>query len=175
MRYPDHLVTIMQSILDVACSCLIDTTYGQPEDCFISHDAPPDDCCDFLAVWTERLRPSHGFAEGQYVTGGKLWEKCCSMNAVADINLRIVRPCYPSLVDNPNNPFPPAAEIQAAAEALAVDIWVLQCCVEKAACDGLLLPPDTCLEIGIGDATPFARGGCAGWTWELAVELDTCC
>lgn len=176
MNNPNVLTQVLQSILDVGCSCLVDTEYGQPEDCFISHDEPPDDCCDFLAIWAERIRPSRGFQDGQYVTGGKLWDKCCSLNAVADINLRLVRPCYPTLIDNPLSPFPDAADMQEAAEKLSQDIWVLQCCTMEAHCQGLLLPSTTdCLEVGWGDATPFVRGGCAGWTWSLTVELPTCC
>lgn len=171
----EHLTEVLQSILDTACSCMIDTTYGIPADCYISHGEPADDCCDFLAVWVERIRPSHGFSDGEYITGGKLWDKCCDMNSIADVSIRLVRPCFPGLVDNQSNPLPSAEEMQAAAAALLVDVWVLECCVAQANCHGTLLPPGLCLELGIGDATPHGpQGGCAGWTWDLAVELDVC-
>lgn len=170
-----NLADTLQSILTVACSCLEDTAYGLPKDCFISHGEPPDDCCDMLAIWVDRIRPSHGFGDGQYVTGGRLWDKCCDLSSVADVSLRLVRPCYPGLVDNAFNPFPEPTEIQAAAEALAIDIWVLECCLSQAHCDGVLLGGN-CLELGIGDAVPHGpKGGCAGWTWDLTVELAPCC
>ena len=177
MNNPTHLLDVMTSFLTVACACLEDTPNGAPEECFISHGPPAFDCCNLLAVWVERIRPSHGFGEGQYQTGGKLWDRCCELNSVADIGIRLLRPCYPGLVDNPRNPFPGAEKIHGASSDLLIDIWVLECCLSQAACDGVLFPPGTnCLELGIGHASPVQPdGGCAGWTWELTVELDTCC
>lgn len=177
MTDPTDLADILQSILVASCACLEDTLAGTPEMCFVSHNEPADDCCDYLAVWVERIRPSHGFAEGQYITGGKLWNKCCDLNFVADISIRLVRPCFPTLKDNPFDPFPGADEMMAASDSLLQDIRKLQCCVTGAWCDGTLIPSDgPCLEMGVGDVLPHGpKGGCAGWTWQIAIELDSCC
>lgn len=177
MNNPTHLADVLNSFLLNACACLEDTPYGAPKDCFISHGEPPDDCCDFLAVWVERIMPSHGFAQGEFQTGGRIWSKCCDLNAVADISIRLVRPCYPTLIDDPFSPFPDPADVQEAAVKLAIDIWMLQCCLTAAQCAGVLFPAGAnCLELGVGDAVPHGpKGGCAGWTWGLAVELDVCC
>lgn len=175
-----HLADVMQSIVDVACECLeTSSPLGRPGDCFISHNTPPDDCCDFLSVWVERIRPSEGFADGQYVTGGRLWARCGNLSSIADVNIRLVRPCFPVVIDDALNPFPPAIDIQAASEALAIDAWVLNCCIHTAISNGELLPDDvvgSCLEVGIGDMVPHGpNGGCAGWTWDLSIELGDCC
>lgn len=175
---PAHINDLFQSILDVACNCLEDTPLGAPADCYISHNQPPDDCCDFLAIWLERIRPRIGFENAQYITGEKVWAKCGDIGGVADFSLRLMRPCFPTLKDNATNPFPSASEMQAAAENLLIDMQVLRCCISAAYCAGLLLP-DTqdaeCLEIAIGDIIPAGpRGGCAGWTLPFAVELDSC-
>ena len=175
---PDHINNMMQSILDVACNCLADTPDGAPADCYISHNKPPDDCCDFLAIWLDRIRPRIGFDNAAYITGEKVWAKCNDVGGVADIGVRLMRPCFPTLKDNPTNPFPPAIEMQAAAENLLIDLQVLRCCIDSAHCQGLLFPTTEdaeCLEFAIGDVTPEGpRGGCAGWTLTYAFELDSC-
>jgi hypothetical protein len=174
---PAHLNDMLQSILDVACNCLDDTPLGRPADCFISHGQPPDDCCDFLSVWAEYIRPIQGFENAQYVSGVKFTGRCCDIGAVMDIAIRLVRPCYPTLKDNATNPFPPPIEIQAAAENLLIDGWAMRCCVMRAYCEDSLFPDDTeCLEVAWGDMVPHGpRGGCAGWTWRITVELEQCC
>lgn len=173
---PTDINDIMQAMLDVACNCLAETPLGLPANCYISHNEPPDDCCDFLAVWLERIRPRIGFENAAYTTGEKVWARCGDVGAVADINLTLMRPCFPTLKDNPFNPFPGAVEMQAAADNLLIDLQVLRCCIMSAACQRILFPSgDECQELGIGDITPEGpRGGCAGWTLRFALELDSC-
>lgn len=177
MEYPTHIADVLESFLEVACTCLEGTSTGRPTDCFVSWGQPAWDCCDMLAIYMNRLRPSRGFQDAQYVTGGALWDKCCDQGKVMDIGIELVRPCYPALSDDPINPFPTAEEQHAAAVALLEDAWVLQCCLNQAACDGLLFPDYTnCLEIGWGDLVPKGpEGGCAGFVWYLTVELEPCC
>jgi hypothetical protein len=175
---PDHINNMMQSVLDVACTCLEDSPLGAPSDCFISHCAPPDDCCDFLSIWLDRIRPRQGFENAAYITGEKVWAKCGDVGGVADISLRIMRDCYPVVKDNATNPFPSGVEMQTAAEALLIDLQILRCCIQEANCMGILYPDSedaNCLEFAIGDATPECpRGGCAGWTLTFGIELDSC-
>lgn len=134
--------------------------------------------CDFLSIWLERIRPRVGFENAQYITGEKVWAKCGDIGGVADVALRLMRPCFPVAKDNATNPFPTATEMQAAAENLLIDVQVLRCCISASYCAGLLFPdtPDAdCLELAIGDIVPAGpRGGCAGWTLYFAIELDSC-
>jgi hypothetical protein len=175
---PAHINDLLQSILDVACSCLEDTPSGVPSDCFISHGQPPDDCCNFLAIWIDKIHPRIGPENSDFFIGEKVWTRCGDFGMIADFSLRLMRPCFPTLVDNPMNPFPPAADVQAAAENLLIDIQVLRCCISSAICEGILLPSTSdadCLEIAVGDIYPVGpRGGCAGWTLQFSVELDAC-
>jgi len=173
---PAHLNDMMQSMLDAACNCLADSPLGLPADCYISHGQPPDDCCDFLAIWLERIRPRIGFENAQYITGEKVWAKCGDVGGVADIEIRLMRPCFPTLKDNATNPFPPATEMQQAAEYLLIDLQILRCCIQEAHCMGVVFPDDTeCLELAIGDVTPEGpRGGCAGWTLTYGFEMESC-
>lgn len=173
---PDQISDILQSILDVGCNCLASTPSGVPNDCFISHHIPPSDCCSMLAVWIEDIRPIQGFENAQYISGVKLTGRCGDIGAVIDVAIRLVRPCYPGLIDNPMNPFPDPVDIQAAAENLLVDAWSLRCCIMQAQCAGLLLPSTTdCLEVAWGDMLPYGpEGGCAGWTWHITVEMPPC-
>lgn len=177
LNQPAHLAEVLESILNVGCECLDDTPDGRPANCFVSHAEPADDCCDLFSVYVEAIRPSQGFSDAQYTTGGRLWDRCCDIGGVADLGLRLVRPCYPGLVDNPNNPFPSPSDIHQASLKLLYDIWQLRCCVMAAACAGDFFPANTnCLEVGWGDIVPYApEGGCAGWTWLITVELEACC
>jgi hypothetical protein len=175
---PTQINDILQSFLDVACNCLEDSPLGVPADCYISHNEPPDDCCDFLAIWLERIRPRIGFENAAYITGEKVWAKCGDVGGVADIQIRLMRPCFPTLKDNATNPFPPAIEMQTAAENLLIDLQLLRCCIQEANCMGILFPTTDgaeCLELAIGDAVPEGpRGGCAGWSLSYGFELDSC-
>ncbi len=134
--------------------------------------------CDFLSIWLERIRPRTGFENAAYTTGEKVLTRCGDVGGVADIALRLMRPCFPALIDNPTNPFPLATQMQAAAENLLIDIQSLRCCIASADCQGFLFPLSVdgeCLEFAVGDITPEGpRGGCAGWTLRYAFELDGC-
>jgi len=175
MTYPFDLAIMTRSIMTVACECLESTTLGSPKDCYVSHGPPADLCCDYLAVWVETIRPSHGFGDAQYQTGGKFVDRCCSLGRVADIAIQWGRPCFPTLVDNARNPMPPAADISAASEALLEDARLLSCCLQAAQCEDALLGVESCLEVAWGDMLPHGPdGGCAGWTYHIAIELETC-
>jgi len=173
---PGSINDLLQTMLDVGCACLAETPNGVPKDCYISHNTPPDDCCDFLAIWLDRIRPRIGFQNAAYVTGEKVWARCGDVGGVADINIRLVRPCFPTLIDDAFNPFPAASVMQAAAENLLIDVQVFRCCFTSAACNGLIFPSDQdCQEVAYGDITPYGpHGGCAGWDFTYTVELDEC-
>ena len=58
---PSALNDTLQLLLDDVCAGLSCTLYGPVNDCFISHTAPPDDCCDFLAVWIDGIDATRQF------------------------------------------------------------------------------------------------------------------
>jgi len=172
-----HLAEISQSVLDVAYDGLASTSTGQPNEAYISHNAPAVDCCDILVVYAEFIRPSIGMGfNAQYVTGGRVLNQCNNLGRVLDLVIELWRPCFPTVVDNAYHPFPATEDTDAAARALLEDAWALQCSLIGAACDGSIWPDSVsrdCLDMAWGDMQPLGpQGGCAGWRWLLTFELD---
>lgn len=177
MANPFHLAEIMDNIVHIAWEGLADTTSGQPTDHYVAHGPPAVDCCDLVVAYAEYVRPSVGFGvQAQYVTGGRVLDQCGNVGRVADIVIELWRPCYPTVVDNAYSPFPPAEDIDAASKSLLEDAWVLQCALISASCNGTIFPPyigQHCLNVAWGDMKPLGpKGGCAGWSWLLTLELD---
>lgn len=170
---PAYLNDTLQAILDEVCDCLDNTTLGRPNDCYISHASPPDDCCDFLAIWIERLLPTYSFpAVSDRV------EKCGDIHRMAEVRLKLVRSCWPVVKDNANAPFPTGEEMQAAAEALLIDANVMWCCVEQtfAGPEGVACGEWDCLDVKMNELLfDRPRGGCAGISMSFLLELNGCC
>jgi hypothetical protein len=165
---PDELALLLAQIRDGLCACLADqATLGVPKDCFISHGEPADDCCDFLAVWVQRTYPTRRFPEP--------WEgttRCEDVGIAIEFGVRLMRPCFPTLVDNAFNPFPDGEDsIEPAAIDLLIDAWVLECCLlDVGAAIGF-----PCREFKMGELIPEGpRGGCAGWTLSGTIETRCC-
>lgn len=170
---PAYLNDTLQAILDEVCDCLENTTLGRPSECFISHTMPPDDCCDFLAIWIEQLQPTFSFpAVSDRVS------KCNDIHRMAEVRLKLVRACWPVVKDNANAPFPTGAEMQAAAEALLIDANVMWCCVEQTfgSETGVACGDWDCLDVKLNSLTfDRPRGGCAGVSMSFMLELNGCC
>lgn len=169
---PAYLNDRLQLILDEVCDCLDNTSLGRPKDCFISHTSPPDDCCNFLAIWIERIEPTYSFPQ----VSDRV-EKCGDVHRMAQVRLKLNRACWPVLKDNAAAPFPSAAEMQAAAEALLIDANVMWCCVEGTfTTGGLGCERWDCLDFKMNDMLFDApRGGCAGVSLSFLMELNGCC
>lgn len=170
---PAILNDVMASIQEAVCSCLEDNSpAGPPPRCFISLTRPPDDCCDYLAVYLERMVPTIDFPQ---VSAGL--DRCGEAQRMARLKLKLVRSCWPVLKDNPTNPFPPSAEIQSASEGLLIDLNVVWCCLSA------ILTGGDWIQIAGGGIRgklesiepDRPRGGCAGFTATFLVELDACC
>lgn len=170
---PTEIALILSQIRDAMCLCLADPAViaagglGRPKDCFISHGDPADDCCDFLAVWLRRIYPSRKFPE--------MWEgdaRCNDTGAVLEFGVRLMRDCFPTLVDNAFNPFPDGEDsIEPAAIELLIDAWVMECCLM----DVGNTVGSPCRSFKMGELTPAGpRGGCAGWTLWGAIEIRCC-
>lgn len=173
LQNPAYINEILQGILDSVCECLADTTLGQPPDCFISHTRPPDDCCDYLAIWLDEIMPTEQFPLG---TDTMVDTKCGNTHRMMRVKMKLVRSCYPVVRDNATSPFPSPSEIQAAAEALLIDANVMWCCVQCAFDEGDVFPDGSCLDAKfVNLEMDRPRGGCAGATMTFLVEMDQCC
>lgn len=168
---PDYLLDLTQAILNTACDCLIDTPLGPPKDCFISQDKPADNCCDYLSIWVQSIYATRNFPDS---FEGAV--RCQDFQNAVSFGMELLRDCYPTLVDNPQSPFPPRTADTAAASDLLRDGQVLWCCLTNALLDGSAMPPDfLCNNVALGSMKPKRRGGCAGWILEFVVEIDACC
>jgi hypothetical protein len=170
---PGYVNDTLQAILDYAYDCLENTTLGLPTYKFLSFTRPPNDCCDSLSVWFDAMLPTQEFPR---VYDGV--DKCGDIHRMMRVKLKLVRPCWPVLADNAANPFPPPSSIQEAAEALTIDSNVLWCCLGNgfATGDAWLDGNPSLLDTRIESLVPDEpRGGCAGFTMTIYVELDSCC
>jgi hypothetical protein len=173
LQDPAWINETLQAILDSVCECLADTTLGQPPDCFISHTRPPDDCCDYLAIWLEQILPTDQFPS---VADTAIDTRCGNVRRMMRVKMKLVRSCYPVVRDNATSPFPAAAEIQSAAEALLIDANVMWCCVQCAFDTGGVFVDGACLDAKFEELVmDRPRGGCAGLTMTFLVEMEQCC
>ena len=170
---PTELNDALQLLLDDVCAGLACTVNGQPESCFISHTAPPDDCCDFVAVWMDGLYPTRKFP----AIDESHADRCQDIHRMMRVSVRLRRACYPVVRDNAKAPFPPPAEIQAAAEGLLIDANTTWCRVSSGIADKLYVPENVgCLDFKLNRLMmDRPRGGCTGFTMQLLMELDPCC
>ena len=107
---PTYVNDVLQLILDDVCAGLTCSVYGAPQDCFISHTAPPDDCCDFVAIWMNAMLPVS--RDGFPLVNVNGIERCGDTSRMMDVSLRVRRACYPVVRDNAKSPFPPPAKIR---------------------------------------------------------------
>ena len=174
---PTYLNDTMQAVLDDVCAGLACTVFGAPNDCFISHTAPPDDCCDFLAIWMDVMQPTMQFP----VVNTSIVDRCGETGRMMRLAMRLRRSCYPVIRDNAKSPFPPPAEMQAAAEGLLVDANVVWCRLISGFSEGVYALddpacPSGCLDWKMGELRMDPpKGGCAGFTVTFAAELEGCC
>jgi hypothetical protein len=164
---------VLQLMVDDVCAGLQCTTYGPPKDCFISHTQPADDCCNFLAAWVHGMYPTRKFPLIDEATP----DRCGEFSRMMRVYLRVKRDCYPVVRDNAKSPFPPSSEIQSAAEGLLIDANVVWCRLTSGIAAGFYIPEGSgCLDFKMQELVmDRPRGGCAGFTVRLAVELDACC
>lgn len=167
------LAEIMESIKVALCECLDDNSpAGAPPSCFVSLGRPPDDCCDYLAVYLDRILPTVDFPNPS--TG---LDQCGVTQRMARLKVKVVRSCWPVIKPNPTNPFPPASEIQSASEGLLIEATAVWCCLSE-----ILLSGDWHDIVGPGLHGKLEglepdrdRGACAGFTATFLIELESCC
>lgn len=170
---PAAINDMLQTVLDGLHACMSNTVDGPPASKFLSFNRPPDDCCDYLAIWLESIQATKEFpildtsaAEG------------CGGGRMMTVAVKLVRSCWPVIQDNPRNPFPPGQVIQAAAEKLTVDANVVWCCLESGLSSGefWIDGNDGCKSFRMIELrVDPARGACAGFTVRFQMELEGCC
>lgn len=168
-----YLNNILQSLLDHVYGCLENTVSGQPADRFMSFTRPPDDCCDYVAVWFDGIYPTKEFPD--------IWtgvDRCGDVRRMMRVKVKLVRPCWPVIKDNAKAPFPTPISIETAAEKLTIDANALWCCLAGGFQSGEAWfgGDSDCLYTRMESLVPDApRGACAGMTATVLIELEGCC
>jgi hypothetical protein len=152
-----------------------ETRLGIPDAAYLSHDAPPEDCCDFLALW---IRQQYPFLPGEFPQQLQPLPQrgCQPVQFAARLTLSLRRPCAPDLSADQFDPFPEPGEETAAAVDLMIDSRALICAVGST-WQGLV---DGVYGIGIGQLhySPLlptgSATGCFGWDWDIDIALEGC-
>jgi hypothetical protein len=166
-RWRVKSVVETDDVEEVFCATVSDTR------AFVLADNILTGNCDFLTVWLVRQYPTQTFPAWKDSAS----KPCEPVRAAIEIEVRLVRPCYPVLQDNAQDPFPPPPLIDAAAKDLLIDARVLWCCLQRAFDEGEFYPPDMeCLDVKWGEMMFHGpQGGCAGWKWRITLEGEPCC
>lgn len=167
------LVTaLLTDLAMMAYESLADTRLGVPEGGYLSHDEPPEDTCDFLALWVRSWTP---YLAGQFPTPQAEVARCQRIEWGPSLILSLRRPCSPDLKGDRANPFPEPTDETAAAVDLIEDIRVLQCTVLNDWPTRLQVDfPGAVLLPASIDPTGSTTG-CFGWDWEIQMELPSGC
>ena len=163
--YPDdELVTLAQSLLDVAAAALTAAGQDVPDRVFISASQPPaepTECAETLAAWPGPLRT---------VPVPPLQKRGCTSKTLAELHVTLYR-CVPIMQEDGTPPT--VAELDASGKSLAVDGWVIWRAVLRAWSDGTLFDDISCQSIdlsrGMINLPPL--GGIAGWDITVLVSL----
>jgi hypothetical protein len=172
----ERIETLLADLVDIAYAGLVDTRLGCPKDVHMSHDEPPEDSCNFLALWVRSWTP---YVAGQFpVQLAQVHELgpgggCMPLEWGADVVLALRRPCSPD-VGPRENPFPSGDDEHAAALDMIGDARALQCVVGSQ-----WLPR---LQQLYGGAqlwwepmtTTGGITGCFGWDMPVKLELYGC-
>lgn len=152
-----------------------ETRLGVPDAAYLSHDAPPEDHCCFLALWVRQWYP---FLPGEFPVQIQPIPQsyCRPVGYAARLSLSLRRPCSPDLKADQFDPFPEPTEETAAAVDLMIDARALQCAVGgtwQGLIDGVYGPG--MVEAFYGPMVPTGQAtGCFGWDWDIDLGLVGC-
>jgi hypothetical protein len=158
LSYLDDLAVVARGLLNAAGACLDESYSGEPCKRALTHGRPADQTgCDWLTVWVDNIRPT---LDGT----NTLIDPTCRPDVYwrADLYLRLIRTCYPSLQTVQGKPFPTAEQLTDGATKLMIDARTLTCCIPDSLAH--IIPEGMNLEFVVGALAAVApRGGLAGW------------
>lgn len=172
--------TIALDIVETVCGCLETTTNGSPSTCGVYWSTPPDDldCGDCgtngaLLAWLTAMGLTDNFPNGV----ASNIRKTPALTVYASLSLRLIRPCWPMVGSNDNDaqPIPTRDTTEGPSLALMEDAAAVMCCLTSQAMSqsGIF---GQCERVWLGEIQPDPnRGGCAGFTVPMTVDLGRCC
>ncbi len=150
--------------------CLVvDAMTDPPPNRFVSIENPPDDCCDFVAVWPTSITLVDPFP----LPAGT--ENCGAHSNSVGFSVKLMRQCWPTVGTSQYDVFPSYEDVQSAAERLMCDANEIQCALTQAHLARDLTPwagRSSTLE----PAQPTVpTGGCSGWLFGGTADVPLCC
>lgn len=165
----DAVFQVAATILNETVAALALTVSGPPSRSWVSHTAPPLDCCDVCVVHLDPFQvsdtgPSGGPGNLQALHRVAHPGQVLLANYVVTITRCV------STVDD-NGKLPTVAVMEADAARLLEDVWVAWNHLRAQARAGTVF--SRCREVDIGGPTPLApSGACAGWTIPVQAQID---
>jgi hypothetical protein len=155
-------------LVDAAAAALTQTTLGSVEWHGVWHDAPPEDCPEFLSLWIREFVP---IAAGEFPAPAATLQRCDDVDYHPRFVLSLRRPC--ATIPDAHADVDIQAESDLA-QALYVDLRALTCGVKTS------WPP--IVEAMYGDAAIMwgqivptgASTNLMGWDWDITVAVPEC-
>lgn len=166
-------------LLTLANDCLADTPLGSPSEMFMSVDEPDYDCCDFVSVHMQVIRPIQ-LREGAFPEENfQALQSCDNIYWVPRYEITVGRPCKP-LMDprSGSRPKPASAKDKSEfARYIYHDAETISCCVTQKIGNGYKLgglefKPQ---EIFPQQVYPETFGPCSRMRFRIMFDFDACC
>lgn len=166
-------------LLVLANDCLADTPLGSPAEMFMSVDEPDYNCCDFISIHMQVVRPIQ-VREGAFPEENfQAVVKCDGIYWVPRYEITIGRPCKPLLDPRSGTrPIPASAHDRSEyARAIYHDAETISCCVTQKIDNGYELAGYnfTGSEIFPQQVYPETFGTCTRLRFRIMFDYDSCC
>lgn len=161
----DILYSIATTILTSVESTFAAHTVDLPDRVYVNHGRPAFDCEQLTISLPMMFRGMAGQEDAS-----SLRTQPCTLVRAATYTLTIVR-CVPTSSDDGSPPS--VAALEASAEELYVDGWLLSESIREAWSSDAF--DCACLDLAMGHLTAVdASGGYAGWTQDFEVTVGPC-
>lgn len=165
-------------LLVLANDCLADTPLGSPAEMYMSIDEPDYNCCDFVSVNMQVIRPIQ-LREGAFPEENfQAVVNCDGIYWVPRYEITIGRPCRPLLDPNSNRPNPASAKDQSDyARSIYHDAETISCCVTEKVANGYELAGLSFdrQEIFPQQVYPETFATCTRLRFRIMFDFDACC
>lgn len=167
-------------LLNLANDCLADTPFGSPSEAYVSVDEPDFDCCDFISVHMQIIRPIQS-KEGLFPEENfQQITNCGEIYWVPRFEITVGRDCKPLLDPSSgrSRAIPASAKDKSEyARNIYIDAETLSCCVTQKIMNGYKIANRTFNPQAVfpQQVYPETFGTCTRLRFRIMLDLDTCC
>lgn len=165
-------------LLVLANDCLADTPFGSPDEMYMSVDEPDFDCCDFISVHMQVVRPIQ-VREGAFPEENfQAINDCNDLYWVPRYEITLGRPCKPLLDSNSSRPTPASPKEKSEfARNVYYDAETLSCCVTQKIMNGYELGglEFRASEVFPQQVYPETFGSCSRMRFRVMLDFNSCC